>query len=304
MRFEDVDFDVSVVRAGSITHQIIERKMMEHDYKWRQYNNFKVKGDIRSLRVQVVADIPEGREDIIQEAKRILNEHKNRVGVEWNGKELFDYLNDQGITRVRFEDFDCDVSVVRAGSITYHIYQRKLIELDYKWGPQPPALARPRSKDPSVAKSNVYYPLTPIFCIPRDSVEESEWKERFLQSFHVTPVRFRLNEKKLVEGCKKHSVRYIAPQLEDSVDETLRRKYDLNVKLQSSRCRERRRKKTEEIMAENCEAEEMVAFGAAPPNQSGIHSYTHDEIQQYMTIYPSKRTTHHQSRNRNNDLPH
>ena len=49
-----------------------------------------------------------------------------------------------------------------------------------------------------------------------------------------------------MEGCKKNSVRYIAPQLEDSVDETLRRKYTLNVKIKSSKCIERRRKKREE----------------------------------------------------------
>ena len=215
---------------------------------------FKVKGDRKNLRVMVVADIPEGGGNIIQEATRIVNEYDGITsGVNWNGKELYDYLNDQGVTQVRFEDVYFDVSVVRAGSNTHQIIQRKMMELDYKagrTGDKPPALTRPESKDYSEAQSNIYYPLTPIFCIPRDSVEESEWKQRFLQSFHVTPVRFRLNENKLMEGCKKNSVRYIAPQLEDSVDETLRRKYTLNVKIKSSKCRERRRKRREELWEE------------------------------------------------------
>mmetsp|Transcript_19205 Transcript_19205/g.31544 ORF Transcript_19205/g.31544 Transcript_19205/m.31544 type:complete len:502 (-) Transcript_19205:99-1604(-) len=198
------------------------------------------KGDSNGIIVQVVADIPEGRVDIIQEAKRMVEVKQNITKDSrkaWNGKELYDYLDDQGITQVRFEDVDFFVSVVRAGSNTHQIIQRKMMELDYKAGrtdEKPPALTRPRSKG-SNAKGNVYYPLTPIFCIPRDSVEESEWKERFFESFHVTPVRFRLNEEQLAEKCKKNSVRYIAPQLEDSVDETLRRKYTLNVKIQSSR---------------------------------------------------------------------
>ena len=214
---------------------------------------FKVKGDRKNLSVMVVADIPEGGEDIIQEATRIVNEYGSTSGVNWNGKELYDYLNDQGITQVRFEDVYFDVSAVRAGSNTHQIIQRKMMELDFKAGRtnnKPPALTRPESKDSSESQSNVYYQLTPIFCIPRDSVEDSEWKQRFLQSFHVTPVRFRLNENKLVEGCKKNSVRYIAPQLEDSVDETLRRKYTLNVKIKSSKCRERRRKRKEKLWEE------------------------------------------------------
>ena len=151
------------------------------------YHGFKVKGDRKNLSVQVMAYIPEGRKDIIQGAKRIVNEYGSTSWINWNGKELYEYLNDQGITQVRFEDFDFDVYVVRAGSITHQIIQRGMMELYYEAGrtdAKPPALTRPQSSE---AKSNVYYPLTPIFCIPRDSDEESEWKQRFLQSFHVTP---------------------------------------------------------------------------------------------------------------------
>ena len=215
-----------------------------------QIIHYDFKGD-SSISVEVVADIPEGRVDIIQEAKRMVKVKQNSKN-NWNGKELYDYLNDQGITQVRFKDVCFDVSAVRAGSNAHQIIQRKIMELDYKAGrtnEKPPALTRPRSKG-SNAKGNVYYPLTPIFCIPRDSVEESEWKERFLKSFHVSPVRFRLNEEKLVVGCKKNSVRYIAPQLEDSVDETLRRKYALTLKIQSSKYKERCRKRKEQLWEE------------------------------------------------------
>ena len=140
------------------------------------------KDDKNDITVLVLADIPEGREDIIQEAKRIVDEYGSILRgskiLDWNGEELYDYLNDQGITRVTFEDVDFVVSAVTAGSNTHQIIQRGMMKLDYKAGrtdAQPPALTRPRSKDTSGAKSNVYYPLTPIFCIPRDSVEESEW---------------------------------------------------------------------------------------------------------------------------------
>eukprot|EP00984_Skeletonema_dohrnii_P012646 scaffold5158_cov79-Skeletonema_dohrnii-CCMP3373.AAC.1 len=97
---------------------------------------------------------------------------------------------------------------------------------------------------------SIYHPLTPVFYIPRDSVEESAWKERFLQSFHVTPARFRLNEKKLADGCKKHSVRYIAPQLEDSADETISRKYALHKQIQACKNREWREKMAKKLREE------------------------------------------------------
>lgn len=150
------------------------------------------------------------------------------------------YLHKHGITRVRFEDIDFVVSHVRAGGNAHQIIERKILELDYVAGrtdKNPPVIYRLPSKNPSDAEteSNIYYPLTPIFCIPKDLAEKLEWKERFLQSFHVTPDRFRANESKLIEGCKKDSVTYIAPQLEDSVDETLRRKYTLQAKIKASR---------------------------------------------------------------------
>eukprot|EP00984_Skeletonema_dohrnii_P026269 scaffold15586_cov59-Skeletonema_dohrnii-CCMP3373.AAC.1 len=52
---------------------------------------------------------------------------------------------------------------------------------------------------------------------------------------YVTPDRFRAEESKLIERCKKNSVTYIAPQLEDSVDKTLRRKYTLHANIKASR---------------------------------------------------------------------
>lgn len=221
--------------------------------------------DSKQISVEVVADIPAGRGDIIQEAKRIA-EAKEDIKY-WNGLELYEYLNDQGITQVRFENVSFDVSIVRAGSTAHQITRREIQELDYKAGrthEKPPALPPPPPEDLSEAKSNVYHPLTPVFCIPRDSVEESEWKERFLQSFHVTPARFRLNEKKLTEGCKKYSIRYIAPQLEDSADETISRKYALHKKIQACRNRERQ----EERQLEKLCLEEGVTYIPPPPNET------------------------------------
>lgn len=208
-----------------------------HNLPKMPFSSFPL-GDSEGITVEVAVDIPPGRGDIIQEAKRMAKAKEDEY---WNGLELYEYLNDQGITQVRFEDIDFDVSIVRAGSAARRIIQRQILELDYKAGrtdEMPPAHTRPPPTKPSKAESNVYHPLTPIFCIPRDSTEESEWEARFLQSFHVTAVRFRLNERKLANRCKEHSVTYVAPQLEDTVDQTLRRKYTLNKKIQLSRKRE------------------------------------------------------------------
>ena len=214
------------------------------DAPWRlSYTNilkiyhFNFTGDSKHISVQVVAEIPNEKLHIIQTAKRIVDE-KGKIWNRWNGGHLYDYLHEQGITQVRFGDVDFDVSHVRAGGNTHQIIEREILERDYMTGrivEKPPAITRPPSKNSSEAKSNIYYPLTPIFCIPKDQTEKLEWKERFVQSFHVTPDRFRAEESKLIEKCKKNSVTYIAPQLEDSVDETLRRKYTLHAKIKASR---------------------------------------------------------------------
>jgi len=206
------------------------------------HSNFK--SDSKHVSVQVVAVIPNEKLYIIEKAKRIVQQNSWR---NWSGKWepcdaahylLYGYLHEQGITQVRFGDVDFDVSHVRAGGNTHQIIEREILELDYVAGridEKPPAITRPPSKNSIDAESNIYYPLTPIFCIPKDPTEKLEWKERFLQSFHVTPDRFRAEESKLIERCKKNSVTYIAPQLEDSVDETLRRKYTLHANIKASR---------------------------------------------------------------------
>jgi hypothetical protein len=100
-------------------------------------HRFCFNGDSRLLHVHVVAEIPAGREDIIQEAKRIVDLYGSReawghhenvddIIVDWNGKELYDYLNDQGITQVRFDDITLITSVVRAGSIAHQIRQAQI----------------------------------------------------------------------------------------------------------------------------------------------------------------------------------
>ena len=74
------------------------------------------------------------------------------------------------------------------------------------------------------------FPLTPVFCTPKDSTEELKWKNEFTNQFVVTPARFKQNETKLEERCKKYSIVYVKPQLEDSVDTTNSRRRDLNKK--------------------------------------------------------------------------
>lgn len=235
--------------------------------------HYKFKGDSKRISLLVVAEIPKEKVDVIQVAKRIVKEH-SRKPWPWDGaSHLYPYLHEQGITQVRFEDIDFDVSHVRAGGNAHQIIERKILELDYVAGrtdKKPPVIYRLPSKNPSDAEteSNTYYPLTPIFCIPKDLGEKLEWKERFLQSFHVTPDRFRADESKLIEGCKKNSVTYIAPQLEDSVDETLRRKYTLQAKIKASKQskwrRQWREQKKEKQRKQDLELDEFELLRGSP----------------------------------------
>jgi len=204
-------------------------------------------GDRESVSVYVVADIPKGKERIVREVKSILRWEYPDGRANDAGKQIYDYLERQGITQVRFGFVSFRISTVRAGSNAYQMIQRRIMELDYEAGrstEEPPPLSRPSpsSKALDEAESrDVYYPLMPIFCIPRDLTEKSEWEERFRDSFHVSPARFRLNENKLKERCHKSWVEYIAPQLEDSVDETLRRKHCLNEEIKGNKGRKRNR---------------------------------------------------------------
>lgn len=204
--------------------------------------------DRESICVYVVADIPKLKEKrIIQEVKSILRSKYRTGKADDAGKQIYDYLEREGISQVRFGFVGFRISTVRAGSNAYQMIQRRIMELDYEAGrsaEEPPPLSRPSpsSKALDEAESrDVYYPLMPIFCIPRDLTEKSEWEERFRDSFHVSPARFRLNENKLKERCHKSWVEYIAPQLEDSVDETLRRKHCLNEEIKGNKGRKRNR---------------------------------------------------------------
>jgi len=79
-----------------------------------------------------------------------------------------------------------------------------------------------------------YYPLTPLFCTPRNNAEKKAWTLRFRQTFNITPIRFRQIEKKLKERCEKYSVTYIAPSLTDSVQAIKERKSLLHKKCQAT----------------------------------------------------------------------
>jgi hypothetical protein len=205
-------------------------------------------GDRENISVHVVADIPKGKEErIVGQVKWILRWEYPDGRADDAGKQIYDYLERQGITQVRFGFVSFRISTVRAGSNAYQMIQRRIMELDYKAGrstEEPPPLSRPSPSSKAldeVESRDVYYPLMPIFCIPRDLTEKSEWEERFRDSFHVSPARFRLNENKLKERCHKSWVEYIAPQLEDSVDETLRRKHCLNEEIKGNKGRKRNR---------------------------------------------------------------
>ena len=78
------------------------------------------------------------------------------------------------------------------------------------------------------------FPLKPVFCMPKDSTEELKWKNKFTNHFGVTPARFKQNETKLEERCKKYSIVCIEPQLEDSVDTKNSRRGDLNKKCKAA----------------------------------------------------------------------
>eukprot|EP00984_Skeletonema_dohrnii_P036050 scaffold36549_cov810-Skeletonema_dohrnii-CCMP3373.AAC.1 len=81
----------------------------------------------------------------------------------------------------------------------------------------------------------MFYPLTPIFCTPKDETEEKAWILKFRQTFNnITPSRFRQIETKLKERCEKYSVDYIAPCLQDSIEAINERKLSLQKKCKAA----------------------------------------------------------------------
>ena len=85
------------------------------------------------------------------------------------------------------------------------------------------------------------YPLTPVFCTPKDESQRKAWTLIFRQTFgNITPNRFRQNELKLEERCKKYSIEYIAPQLEDSVVAIHERRLRLQKKCKAATAKIRR----------------------------------------------------------------
>ena len=78
-----------------------------------------------------------------------------------------------------------------------------------------------------------YFPLTPIFCNPKDKAEELAWANTFIHDFGISPSRFKQNEAKLKERCNKYSVVYISLRLGNSVDRTRCRRLDLNKKFKA-----------------------------------------------------------------------
>ena len=61
-----------------------------------------------------------------------------------------------------------------------------------------------------------------------------EWKNKFRVHFGINPTQFKQNETKLEERCKKYSIKYIPPQLDDSVAAICKRKQDLNKKCKAA----------------------------------------------------------------------
>jgi len=191
------------------------------------------------LQVTVAVNVPEAPDtfvyggyypkNIIKGAKQIVSRYKTHTT--GNGKELYEFLHNQGIAEVQFTDVLFEESLVGTKPGTTTEIVKKMI-LAFDGVTLPKRLSSRKRTD--TADELGYYPLTPIFYTMTHPSIQKEWTKRFVQSFHVTPARFIGNETKLKERCKKFSITYISPQLEDSVEITINRKLKLQAKCQAA----------------------------------------------------------------------